>query len=89
MSNNIEEFVERYDKINKDDDNNGNPDKKSKSSETDKAVVAKKKKKNKKKKEGEAIKNEGIEEIKLVKVGKCIETSLDPNFLLLSYLLKR
>ena len=67
VSNNVEAFIEQYDKINKDDDN-GSPEKGSKSSKNGKDSVGKKKKKSKKKKEPSATKNEGIEEIKLVKV---------------------
>ena len=72
VSNNIEAFVEQYDKINKEDENESSPEKKSKSSKTNKKEGAKKKKKSKKKKEGDETKrrnSQGIEEIKLVKVG--------------------
>ena len=68
VSNNVETFVELYDKINK-DDNIGSPKKVSKSAKNDKGNISRKKKKNKKKKDDGVMKDEGLEEIKLVKVG--------------------
>ena len=75
MSNNVGAFVELYDKINK-HEVTVSPKKVSKSSKNDKAHTSKekekethkRKKKAKKKKEENEVKEEGLEEIKLVKV---------------------
>ena len=67
VSNNVEAFVELYDKINKQDET-VSPKKVSKSSKNDKTHISKRKKKTKRKKEQNEIKEEGLEEIKLVKV---------------------
>jgi hypothetical protein len=73
VSNNVGAFVELYDKINK-HEVTVSPKKVSKSSKNDKAHTSKekenhkRKKKAKKKKEETEVKEEGLEEIKLVKV---------------------
>ena len=67
VSNNVEAFAELYDKINKHDDT-VSPKEVSKSSKNDKTHNSKRKKKTKRKKEDNAVKEEGLEEIKLVKV---------------------
>ena len=67
VSDNSTAIVELYDKITKENDL-VNTRQLSKSSKKDKNETSRKKKKNKKKKEDEPPKEEGLEEIKLVKV---------------------
>ena len=66
VSNNVEAFVESYDKINK-QDSTVSPNKVSKSSKNEKTNISKRKRKLKKKKEETYTREEGLEEIKLVK----------------------
>ena len=67
VSNNVESFVELYDQINKKDDT-GSSKELSRPSKDDNGHVSKKEKKRKKKKDEHIVKEEGLEEIRIVKV---------------------
>ena len=79
MSNNVDAIVELYDKITIEDDT-VNKKQLSKSSKNEKSHVSRKKKKNRKKKEETVVKEEGLEEIKLVKVRMVLST-ISANFI--------
>ena len=67
VSNNVEAIVDLYEKNNKEEENNSMKNL-PKSTKDEKSSSIRKKKKNKKKKDDNSTKEEGLEEIRLVKV---------------------
>ena len=67
VSNNVEAIVDLYEKNNKEEENNSMKNL-PKSTKDEKGSSIRKKKKNKKKKDDNSTKEEGLEEIRLVKV---------------------